>query len=295
MNILSSREIAVVFWTAVFVVWTLSVKGVRDSTWILIKKTLFSKLVFVWISLAAYSALLVLALQALSIWTTDLIKDSLIWFAFCAVAYPFQFHDPEEKPHVLRTLARDSLSVLIVIEVLVGTYTFSLPVELVIVPAMTLIAMMGAVAESRDEHKSVARVLGNLQALIGLVLISTVIRRAVEDPTHSFLPALFSSLIVVVLSIACWPYIYVLRVSFAHEGMLWRIGWKKKVSRLFQHYAAFRILRHLKFRPTAVGPFIRRNAFQLHEVVDRRSLERLVEHDRNRTTEKADGWPSNLP
>jgi hypothetical protein len=263
-------------------------KGVRESAWDVVKQALLSKLAFVWISLGVYALLLVLALRGLGVWTADLLKDTLIWFAFCALAYPFQFHDPQTEPRVLRALVRDSLSVLIVVEVLIGTYTFSLPLELVIVPVMTLIAITGVVAEVREEHKPTARLLGTVQALVGIVLMSIVIRRAAGDPTHSFLPALVSSLIVVVLSIACWPYIYLLRLSFAHEGMLWRIGWKKNVSRLFQHYAAFRILRYLRFRPTAVGPFIRRNAFRLNDVIDRSTLEQLVERDSSRRTDDAD-------
>jgi hypothetical protein len=288
VNTLNSREIAVAFWTIAFVIGALSINGVRESAWKVAKHALVPKLIFVWLSLAAYAWLLVLPFRELGLWTTDLQKDTLIWFACSALAYPFQFHDPQKAPRVLRVLVRDSLSVLIVIEVLVRTYPFSLPLELVIVPIVTLIAMIGAVAEIREEHKPVAKLLGTVQALLGFVLISIAIRRAAGDPNHSFLPALVSSLIVVVLSLACWPYIYLLRLGFAHEGMLWRIGWKKNVSRVFKNYAVFRILRYLQFRPTAVGPFIRRNAFRLDDVVDRRSLEKLVEEDRNTTSDEPD-------
>jgi hypothetical protein len=222
----------------------------------------------------------------LGLWTPDALKETLIWFACGALAYPLQFHDPQKKPRVLRVLIRDSVSVLILVEVLVGTYTFSLPVELVIVPVLTVIAVTGAVAELQEEHKPVAKLLNTVQAVLGLVLISVAVRRAIVDPEHSFVPDLVSSLIVVVLSIASWPYICVLRVVFAYEGMLWRIGWKRNVSKQFKHYAAFRIARHLQFRPTAVPPFIRRNAFRLADVVDRNSLDQLLEGDRNRTNDE---------
>jgi CDP-diglyceride synthetase len=177
------------------------------------------------------------------------------------------------------------LSVLIVVEVLVETYTFSLPVELIIVPTVTLIAMMGAVAEMREEHKPVAKILGNVQALVGFVLIAIVVRRAAIDPEHSFVAALLSSLIVVVLSLATWPYICFLRLVFAYEDMLWRVGWKKNVSKVFKHFAAFRVLRYLQYRSTAVAPFIRRNAFKLNDVVDRNSLEVLLDEDRSRASQ----------
>jgi len=282
VNTFSSREIAVAFWTVAFFTLALSKKGVRESALGLVRQALLSKLILVWLSLAAYAVILVLGLRELGLWTIDLLKDTLIWFAFGALTYPFQFHDPQKTPRVLRVLVRDSLSVLIVVEVLVETYTFSLPIELIIVPTVTLIAVMGAVAEIREEHKPVAKILGNVQALVGFVLIAVVVRRAALDPDHSFVAALWSSLIVVVLSLATWPYVCFLRLVFAYEGMLWRIGWKKNVSRVFKHLAAFRILRYLQYRSTGVAPFIRRNAFKLNDVVDQKSLEALLSEDRNR-------------
>lgn len=288
MNSLSSREIAVAFWTITFVVFALSLKGVRESAWAVVKQALFSKLILVWLSLAAYAVLLILGLRFLSLWTTDLVKDTLIWFVFSALTYPFQFHDPEKASRVFRVLFRDSLSILIVVEVLVETYTFSLPVELVLVPLVTFLAMIGVVAELREEHRPVAKFLGSLQMLFGFVLLAIVIVKAVRDPEHSFVGALISSLIVIVLSLACWPYIYLLQLFFAYEGMLWRIGWKKDVPKLFKHYAAFRILQYLRFRPTAIAPFIRRNAFRLSDVIDRNSLQRLLDKDRDRENDDTD-------
>lgn len=282
MDTFSTREIAVVFWTVTFLTGALSMKGVRKSALNLATQAVFSKLIFVWISLATYALILVAGLRELGLWTPDLLKETLIWFAFSALAYPFQFHDPQEAPRVLRVLIRDSLSVLIVVEVLVDAYTFSLPVELILVPIVAAIALIGAVADMREEHKPVAKLLGNVQAIFGFVLIVIVVRRAATDPEHAFLAALWSSLIVVVLSLATWPYICVLRLAFAYEGMLWRVGWKKNVSRAFKHYAVLRILGHLRYCSTAVAPFIRRNAFRLNDVVDRNSLDIFLNEDRNR-------------
>jgi len=283
MKSLNSREVAVTFWTTALVIGALSVKGVREPAWAVVKQAFLSKLVLVWITLAVYSALLIVALGSVGLWTVDMLKDTLIWFVFSAVAYPFQFYDPEKEPRIFNVLIRDSLSLLIVVEVLIGTYTFSLPAEIVIVPAVTVIALLSAFAATRDEFKRTASLLGAVQALVGFVLIATVISRAVGDQEHKFIPALLSSLIVVILSIACWPYIVFLRLAFAHEGMLWRIGWKQdNVTRTFKHYAAFRILRHLKFRTSEVAPFIRRNAFKLDGVIDRATLAELLSSDGNR-------------
>ena len=281
MSTFSTREIAIAVWSLAIFAVVLSIKSVRNSLWEVLKQALFSKLALVWISLAAYAALLVAGLAKLGVWTDEHVKDTIVWFVFGAITYPFQFHDPEKAPRVLRALLRDSLSVLIIVEVLIETYTFSLPVELVLVPVTTLIATLGAVAETRDEHKPVARILGTVQAVIGFALLGIVVQRAYTDPALTFLPALLTALIVVVLSLACYPYVQGLRLAFAYEGMLWRIGWKQPVSRRFRHYAALRILRHVRFRPGEITPFIRRNAFSLFDVGNRADLDSLLEADNN--------------
>ena len=283
MNILSSREIAVAFWTVAVLIGVLSAKNVRASALVAVRQALFTKLVFVWLSLAAYSLILVIGLREFGLWNSALLKDTLIWFVFCAITYPLQFHDPQKASRVFRVLFRDSLSVLIVVEVLVETYTFSLPIELIIVPSVTLIAMVGTVAEMSEEDKLVGRILENIQAVVGIAILMIAVRQAAADPGHIFVATLLSSLIVVVLSLACWPYICFLRLAFAYETLLSRIGWKKDVSRVFRHFAAFNIVRFLQFRSAAVAPFIRRNAFKLNNVVDKDTLQVLLDDNRKGT------------
>jgi len=279
MSAFNPREIAIAIWSLVLIVGTLSLKGVRKNLWGLVKTALFSKLNVVWISLAAYTALVILALEKLGLWTTVHLKDTVVWFVFGAVTYPFQFHDPEKAPRVWRVLLRNGVSILLIAEVLLQTYTFSLATELVLVPAITLLALVGVVAEMKEEHKPVARALGAVQGVVGLSLLLVVVMRALADSERAFVPALMAALIVVVLTVASYPYVLGLRIAFAHESMLWRIGWKTQVSRRFQHYAALQIMRYLGWRATAVAPFVRRNAIALNAVVDRDSLKALLDAD----------------
>ncbi len=281
MNTFSSREIATAFWAFIFLAYSLSKKDVRKGVFDVTNAALFSKLFLVWLSLAIYTVVLVFGLWELGIWKVDLLKDTLIWFFFVALTYPYRFHDLQKTPCVFRAILRDSLSIFIIVEVLGDTYPFSLPVELVIVPIVSSIVIIGAFAEARKEHIQIANILGYIQALIGFVFLVIVAKRAAADPEARFLPALFSSLIVIVLSVAAWPYICVLRILFAYEDMLQRIGWGKNGSRAFRHFAAFRILWHLRYRSEAITSFVRRNGCKLLNIVDRNALERLLNEDRN--------------
>lgn len=277
---LSSREIAVLLWITALLLFALSVSGIRSQIWGVIKAAVFSKLILVWLSLAGYVAALLWLLHSAGMWTDAYAKDTAIWFAFVAVAFPFQFHDTERAPNVSRTLARDGLSVMIVLEVLVNTYTFSLPVELVLVPMVTLLVAMAAFADLKEEHKPVASLLGKLQAILGLSLLGHALYRAVQSPTEGIVASISGAAMGVLLSLLCLPYIQALRLGFAYDDLLWRVGFKRDVSKRFKHYAALRILFHVRLHPNRILPFVRRNALRIFEVVDRSSLDLLLSEDR---------------
>src|SRR5690606_1120923 len=114
------------------------------------------KLSLIWITLALYVIATLWSLYNVGYWNYDLLKETAVWFCFTALAYTFQFQEPSDKRTIAGTILRDAISALIVIELLVDTYTFHLAIELVLVPLMVLITMMAVVAESRPEHRQVA-------------------------------------------------------------------------------------------------------------------------------------------
>lgn len=150
MTHLSTREISVAFWTTVLIAWVLSNKDVRTGILEVIRHALLSKLIWVWLSLGAYAAALILGLREIGVWHWGLSKATILWFVFTAVALPFRFGNADDQPQVLRTLAKDGLSVLILVEILLNTYTFSLLAELLLVPLATLVGLIGVVASSQS-------------------------------------------------------------------------------------------------------------------------------------------------
>jgi hypothetical protein len=277
---LTTREIALIFWSAVFFGWAMTHQTVRESFARVVVSAFASKLLWVWFTVAAYTVGLVTGLEKVGLWDESLTKETLVWFVFSAVVYPFQFSDPAAQPRVLAVVAKDSISALILIEVLIDTYTLSLPVELILVPVLTLIALLGTVAALKDEHKQVASFMTGIQAVVGLSLAALAIRAALNDPDLNPRAEVFGVLLPVLLSLGILPYIYALRVAFAYEGMLWRIGWKKGVARSFQHYAAAKIMWHLKLRPTALSGFLRRNGMRLHELTTAGAVRSLLTDDK---------------
>lgn len=179
---LNNREIAVVVWTALVLLWVLSKRDIRRSLLGVLRAFLVPKLIGLWLSLGAYTILLVGLLERIGLWHLGLLKETVVWLAFTGIAYLFQFGGLNKDRPIASTIARDSLSALILVEFLVDSYPFPLLIELILLPLITFIVMIGALAESKEEFRPAARAMVGLQALIGFTLVAFAIRSAFSDP-----------------------------------------------------------------------------------------------------------------
>lgn len=276
---LSTREVALGAWLVVFAVWVVFQPKLRESAWHVVRAALVPKLAWMWLALALSTLLLVQLLEQLGVWTMAGTGATGVWFAFTAIAYPIQFGDASRHRQLLPTLFRDSITALVLVELLVDSYTFPLPVELVLVPAFTFVAIMGALAEIRHEHRQVARLFNGVQATFASAIIFFAFKSAIADRGNALSGSLYDAALPVILTFGTIPYILLVRFYVAFDGLVWRFGREPHVSRSFQRYAGWRTLWHLGFRPAQISGFLRRNGLQLHTITDRRKLDALLQRD----------------
>jgi len=94
--------------------------------------------------MAMYVVMMIYGLARLGLWDFSLLKGSVIWFFSVAVFSLFQVNKFSESPHKLKGLVADSFKLVVVIEYLVGAYTFHIAVELVLVPLVVFLSALVA-------------------------------------------------------------------------------------------------------------------------------------------------------
>ena len=273
---LTAREIAKILWHSVFAARALACADVRSSVLSVLRIALLPKLAGVWLALAAYTAGMIWSLGRLGWWDRTMTKVTLVWFLFTAVAYPVRFMDSSEAPRVLPSILRDAFSVTIVVEFLVDSRPFSLPIELLFVPLVIAVSLLAVFAQLHPGHRAVARLLDAVLFGMGFALLIRSIRLVIGDPNFSVYAAVREMMLPSVLSVGSVPFILGLRLRVNYDDLLWRIGYKADVKWWFRHYGAARILWHARFRSAGVKKILHRHGPDLLRVGNKAELSSLL-------------------
>lgn len=219
MDILNNREIATVIWfVAVF--GFLIIKANAWDALAGVYRSFFKPLILWPIAMMAlWVAASVWVLARHGLWEIENLKTTIIWFVSFAIGWMFNVKRWEGDPNEnVRHVLKDVLSLTVIVTFLTEFYTFSLVVELLLVPSVAFITLLAVVAE-RDEKTQIVGKLGNgLLAVIGFSMLIYAAGRLVADFSgfatpetgrEFALPGLLSLLFV--------PYMYVFSVVMGYS------------------------------------------------------------------------------
>ena len=134
--------------------------------------------------------------------------------------------------HFFRKLLKDNVAISVIIEFFVGFWTFSLTVELIIVPATVLISALYAIASMDKKHLSAKRFFEVLFAVWGVVIFINAISCLFISPGEFFsLDTLKSLLLPLVLLIFNLPVVYGLALYNMYEQVFIRVKGIKQEQR----------------------------------------------------------------
>jgi hypothetical protein len=239
-------------------------------------KSAVHKILIPVVLLAGYVGVVVWLLEEVGFWNRSLLKDTLVWFMLVGVVLPFSFVTGKYSDGILDRLMKESIGVLIIVEFLISTYTFPLPVELVIVPIITFLAMMDAVAESKAEYAPAKKLTGCVLSLFGLVVATIAVRHAILDyRTLETVDTVRQFLLPLVLSLSLGPYIYLLLLYVVGEDIFTRVGLGKDPPSSVRWYAVFRVFRYVGLRPRRAREFWRIHAMDLLNATTRSEIDSI--------------------
>ncbi len=221
-HLFSNRELASAIWVAVFMLFIMRSKGVRGASLNVIKTLFLSwKIIASLLTSALYVSLLVWGLSRLCIWDTSMLKDTILWFVFSFITLFFTLS--KVKDYIFfKNLLLDNLKVAVVVEFVINSHTFSLPVELFIVFIITSVTFMQMVVSSKlhndDSLKVVASFLDRTMAVIGYLTIAylcyvTYINISEIISTDSAK----TILLPITLTVLILPYLYMLCLVMQYE------------------------------------------------------------------------------
>lgn len=173
---LSTREISVLVWSLVAFLCVASVPSVRAALLNVLKAATHRKILALLGLLAAYAAAEVYLLHTASVWKPAFLKTTLLWFVFTGISSGSGALSGFKSPSYSKPV-RDGLHVMVLAELLIGLTTFSLSVELVLVPFATFVVLLASFAELKQKGEPVQRFLAGVQTLLGLTVLTIAVLR----------------------------------------------------------------------------------------------------------------------
>jgi hypothetical protein len=222
---LNNREITVIIWLFILFAWLMSRKTVRKSFHGVFTILLHRQIVTILLLMVIYVLLLVLGLERVGLWyAPSHLKDTVIWLVVVGFAMIVNVSDVSKDEKFFGKAIRDAIKLTIVLEFVIGLYPFSLPVELLLVPFVTLLVMALAIAEMKQEYQAFKKVLEWLLALIGILLIWHSMRSLISDADFVVVERLTEMLLPALLTVLFLPFVYFLALYSAYESVFLRLN-----------------------------------------------------------------------
>ncbi len=215
--------------TALFV-WVFAILGVlilKKENWKLVlaicKAFFVKKLLILFISFIAYTTLCFFALFKVGFWDSTLIKDSIFWTFGFALLTIFNTNKAKSKAY-FKDIFIGALKWTVMIEFILSFYTFSLSMELLILPIVTFAVIVQAFSKTDAQYNQVGNSAKSLLSVIGIIVFAYVIFKTFTLSSALMTADNLKSFVLpIVMTILFMPFIYVLALFIQYEELFVRL------------------------------------------------------------------------
>ena len=280
-EIFNNREIASAFWLVVFLLVLAKNKGVRRGMRDIVRAFCRRIILIVIFFQVAYVFGVVLILHMTGFWTLTILKETIMWFIFSGAVLTFNHATKEGAEGLFKKMIVNNLKVVVILEFLIGTYTFSLLVELILLPIVTIIVIFTSLEKSKDEYASAAKFFGGIEAFIGITILAVVVFKAIADlKTLWSLASIQSILVAPVLSICLIPFIFGLNVYSSYEDLFFVLRFNLQTEPKVTRYLKRRLIFRLGLRLSKIRQFPQKHLIDIQNIRTKVDVDKLLDNEK---------------
>lgn len=257
---LENRELAALIYLAVIIGWVMMWGRSRQHLGPVLKAFFSPTLVKIWLVMTGYTIACVYLLHALQGWEWENLKTTLLWWVTFGFASMWEAQKISDERSAFGRLLRDAVNITAVIVFLAEVKSFPLWGEMILLPVLTFVGMLIAVAQAKKEHSIIVRPLTNLTAVIGIAILANGIGGIIEDPKdffewntvrEFFVPIILSVMFIpLMILMAAWMTIegafVSLRVQAGDDRLIRYASTKSLLAFAFDPDGAKRLARNLR-------------------------------------------------
>lgn len=244
---LNNRELAFVLWGLLFGGYHLATKKApRKALASVLHAFLKPKILVVLFFAGSWVAASVSILAKLNCWTTLNLKTTLLWSVTFAFVTVFDFDRISEDNTYFRKTIRDIVSMTAVVTFVAEAYSFSLFVELLLLPFLAVVTTAHMISEGDPKQAPVHKVAGAILVAAGLAYVGYGLYQAAADfEGFVTLSNLREFAVPLTLSLMFLPFMYGLSVFASYERNAVRLRLSLR-DRQLRRYALRRAITHFR-------------------------------------------------
>ena len=247
-NTFNNREIALIFYFFLFLLWALTQPKIRESFLTLIKAFFVWRIQVSVFILLVYVTLIIYLLYLLNFWDTFLIKDTIYWTFGVGFILMFSSDKAMKEEHYFIFLIRDNFRFLVIIEFIVGLYVFSLVIEFILMPIVIFFLMLLGYAEVYKEYRQIKNILQTILSIAGISYLSYSLFHIYQDFNHfATYNTLITFLFPIIMTSLFIPFAYFYALVTQYELLFIRVGLSIKEDEKLCRYAKWRLLTSVNF------------------------------------------------
>lgn len=240
MDILNNREIAITLWLLAISFWIFSsskMAAIRNAFKGVLAALFVRQIMSVLFLMVAYMAMVIYWLSELELWNFEQLKNTVFWCFSVGVMSLFKLEKIKKDKLFFKNLVLDNLKLLAILQFIVGVYTFSLWVEVLLVPVFALLGAMLAIAETDRKYHQVKVLLEYCLTLFGIVLIVYTLYMLMTDfGEFGKEKTLYDFLTPPLLTLFYLPFIFFMFVYSTYERVFIRLDFS--INRRSYRYTA---------------------------------------------------------
>ncbi len=281
-QIFNTREISILLWLLIFLLYVSREKSVRNSSLILIKAFFNEKVIDIILLMIIYIGLIILSLTLIGFWDMFLLKGSIIWLAFGGFALIMKTNRDNYKKGYLISILKDSIKGIIIIEFITNLYTFSLITELIIIPVITFIGMSPMVTKDKPEFQQLQKLFNIITSIFGLIILGYTFFKITESfGGFANLITLKKFFYPIILTFTFIPFLYFIEIWTLYENMFVRMKHKLK-GKKEENYLKKRIFKTFLFNREKIKRF--QNEIRFEQILNKEDIDRLIYSFKNDST-----------
>lgn len=181
MEILTNREIALIFWICILIVFSVIIKNIRQSVYKVIRILLSMQMQLFIVISGVYFVLLLFVINKIYYLNNGLIKDSFLWFLINGLYVTLKIITNRNSGFKLISRLKENISLIILIELLVNTYVFPVFIEILIVPISFFVYLFLDVVENHENKELILPIVHKVKNVLNILFLSYLLLSFIQN------------------------------------------------------------------------------------------------------------------